>query len=272
MSDTPPLIKTPPLPESKNRYQEMARASWLAPILAMVVNFMLIASQGGKVGASNKVQMIVGPLFIVGGLCLGIIALFGIRKYGRREILAPAMIGVCMNLFLIIMGALPILTAISNRAHLQPIVHSASAYLLKDDRLRFSIEIPEGFRDYPEGKQSPTSEYVYAKGGLGGGEVLTVINIERLGGLIPKNKPLKKEDMPLGFRGELTTRNWRGLTVDTIVAVVEQNGSNIVVYAMQIPLKHGAIQLNVGGPESKREELGQLADTLLASLDGETNW
>ena len=272
MSDAPPLIVPPPLPNSKNRYQEMARVSWLAPIFAMVVNFMLLAGQGGRIGAPNKVQMIVGPLFIIGGLVFGIVALFGIRKHGRRRILAPALVGVGMNLFLIVVGALPVLHHVATRARLQPAVHSSSAYLLKDDRLRFSVDIPEGFSDYPEGKQSPTSMHVFVKGVLGGGEALTVINIERMGGLIPKNKPLRREELPFEFRGELTRRNWRGLEVDTIVAQVEQNGLRMIVYTMQIPLRPTAIQLSVGGPESKREELGQLVDTLLASLEGETNW
>ena len=250
----------------------MARASWLAPIFAIAMNFMLIAGQGGKVGTPNKVQMIVGPLFIVGGLLFGIVALFGVHKHGKRKILAPALVGVSVNAFLIVMGALPILLYLAQRAHLQPAIHSSSAYLLKDGRLRFSIDIPEGFRDYPEGKRVPTTEHVYIKGIVGGGEALTVINIERLGGLIPKNKPLRRENMPLRFSGEMTTKNWRGVNVDTIIAPVEQNGLRVIVYTMQIPLRPSAIQLNVGGPESKREEISHLADTLLSSLEGDTNW
>ena len=250
----------------------MAQASWLAPVIAIAVNFMIIASQGGRIGAPNPVQMVVGPLFIVGGLLFGAVALLGIRKHGRRKILRPALIGVGVNLFLTIMGLLPVLHVMANRAHLQPAVHTPSAYPLKDDRLHFSIDIPEGFREYPEGKKTPTIEHVYIKGVVGGGEALTVINIERLAGLIPRNKPLRREAMPPGFRGEVTTRNWRGVNVDTIIAFVEQNGLRMAVYTMQVPLKPSAIQLSVGGPESNRNELGQLADTLLSSLDGETNW
>lgn len=271
MSDAPPLITPPPLPDARNKFQEMARASWLAPLIAIAVNFMLVASQNGKLGAPSKVQMIVGPLFIVGGLVLGIAALFGIRNHGKRRILSPALAGIGVNLFLIVMAALPVLDYMANRSHLQAAVHSPSAYLLKDDRLRFSIDIPEGFRVF-QGQRTPTMEYVYVKGVVGGGEALTVINIERLGRLVPKNKPLRKEEMPPGFKGELTTRNWRGVAVDTVVALVEQNGLKMAVYTMQVPLKPVAIQLSVGGPESKREELGQLADSLLSSLEGETNW
>jgi hypothetical protein len=250
----------------------MARASWLAPIIAFAVNFMLIIGQGGNPGKPNLVQGIVGAAFIFGGLILGVFALLGIRKYGTAKILIPALVGIGINLFLIVMGALPIVIYMANRAHLQPVVHSASAHLLKDDHLHFSIDIPDGFREYPEGKRAPTIEHVYVKGVVGGGEALTVINIERMDGLIPRNRPLAREQMPPGFKGELTTRNWRGLKVDTIVAPVDQSGANMIVYTMQIPLRPAAIQLNVGGPASKQTEIDQLVDTLLASLDGDTNW
>jgi len=272
MSEKPSLIGPPPVPLGENRFQEMAFASWLAPLIAIGVGFFLIASQVGKAGTPNKVQMVFGPLFIVGGLLFGIIALFGIRKHGTNKILVPALIGIGLNLSLITIGLLPILRYQVNRARLQPAVHTPFAYLLRDDRMRFSKDTPEGFRDYPEGKQSPTIEHVYVKGILSGGEALTVINIERMGKLIPKNRRLKKEDMPPGFKGELTSRDWRGLKVDTFIAQVEMNEVKMVVYTMQLPLKPVAMQLNVGGPESKREELGKLADTLLSSLEGETNW
>ena len=88
MSETPQAIPPAALPHGgKNRYQEMARASWLAPLIAVAVNFLFLASQGGKVGTSNKVQMISGPLFIIGGLLLGFGALAGIRKHGTQSFL-----------------------------------------------------------------------------------------------------------------------------------------------------------------------------------------
>jgi hypothetical protein len=274
MSDAPPVIP-PPLRVAKsgNWFQQMARASWMAPIIAIAVNFLLIGVGGGP-GKPNAVQGVFGALFILGGLVLGIIALFGITKYGKGKILIPALIGIFVNLSLIVLGALPIILLKANRLHLQPVVHITSATSYKNDNLHFSLDIPSGFRDFPEGKQSPNIEQVFIKGVVGGGEVLTVINIERMNGLIPRNKPLKKEELPIELRSraELTSRNWRGAKVDTIVAHVNQNGAKMIIYTIQVPLKPSAIQLNVGGPESKQDEVSQLADDLLASLDGETNW
>jgi hypothetical protein len=241
-------------------------------LIAIAANFAMMAADPPAPGKPDYTRAAMGGMLIIGGLLLGVGALFGIRKSGKSGILIPALAGIGINGFLIVMGILPFLLLAKHRAHLEPAVHSPSALLLRNDRLNFSLDIPEGFRDMPEGRQAPTMEHFYAKGSLSAGEPLTCINIERLNGLIPKNKPLKREHLPPGFDGELTTRNWRGVKVDTFVATVERNGMKVTVYSVQVPLKPSGIQLNVGGPESKRAELEELTDTLLASLEGETNW
>ena len=274
MSDAPPVIP-PPLPVAKggNWFQQMARASWLAPLIAIAVNFLLIGAGGGP-GKPNAVQGIFGVLFILGGFIFGVIALFGIPKFWKQKILIPALVGISINLSLIVLGALPIILLKANSLHLQPVIHMASATAYRNENLQFRLDIPNGFREFPEGKQNPKIEQVFIRGVVGGGEVLTVISVERMNGLIPKNKPLRKEELPVELRSlaELTSRNWRGAKVDTIVAHVDQNGAKVIVYTMQVPMKPCAIQLNVAGPESKQDEVSQLADSLLASLDGETNW
>lgn len=259
------------MPAQAERFRSLARVSWMAPLVAIAINLVLSAGAGGKIGPTTIVQMIVGPLLIVGGLCLGVIALFGIRRYGRKGILVPAVAGILVNLFLVVAALIPFLR-LMNRSRLEPVVHIPAAQVLRDDRLRFSIDIPEGFRAYPEGKVASTIEHAYVKGVLGGGEALSVINIERLDGVIPKGKPLGPENLPRGFKGEVARRNWRGLAVDTLITTHEQAGLHIVVFTVQVPLRPMAIQLNVGGPASKREESERLVTQLLASLDGETNW
>src|SRR5262249_31941245 len=127
MSDAQPTITPPPLPGRKNKYQEMARASWLAPIICFAVNAVLIPTLGNKDTGVDKVRMIVGPLFIVVGLLLGVTALFSIRKHGKGGILGPAITGISINLLLIVLGLLPVLYFKANRAHLQPAFHSPTA-------------------------------------------------------------------------------------------------------------------------------------------------
>ncbi|MES2573173.1 MAG: hypothetical protein V4710_24330 [Verrucomicrobiota bacterium] len=73
--DTPPLLKL----------------SWICPILVFA-----LVSLGKNFGL--RVIMDFGALFlIVAGFIAGIIALFGMSKYGKKGILAPALIGIVIN-------------------------------------------------------------------------------------------------------------------------------------------------------------------------------
>lgn len=240
-------------------------------MVLVAMNLVLVASQGGKFGPTTMVQMVAGPLLILGGLCLGVVALFGIPRYGRKGILLPALVGILVNSLLVVVLLVPFLR-VMNRARLEPVLHIPSSQTLHDEKLRFRIDIPDGFQTFPQGKAAPTIEHAYIKGIVGGGEALNVINIERLNGVIPKGKPLGLDSFPRGFTGELTKRKWRGLDVDSITTAHEQAGLQIVAFTVQVPLRPMAIQLNVGGPLSKRDEIDRLVNQLLASLDGETNW
>lgn len=45
-------------------------------------------------------------LLVIAGSILGIVALFGIFRHGRKGILAPAIIGIILNGLLVLMGAI----------------------------------------------------------------------------------------------------------------------------------------------------------------------
>jgi hypothetical protein len=70
---------------------QAARASWLGPILI----FLLFAF-AHQVAARVLLELIALVL-IVAGISLGVAALFGIRKHGRKGILAPALVGIALN-------------------------------------------------------------------------------------------------------------------------------------------------------------------------------
>jgi len=60
-----------------------------------VLVFALIAF-GGRSGAKLVIEFIA-LAFMVVGLILGVIALFGIRKHGTKQILAPALVGIIIH-------------------------------------------------------------------------------------------------------------------------------------------------------------------------------
>lgn len=104
MSDPePPILPyQTPTPLRRNFGMRAARASWLAPLAAVLV--FLIA-----VFLLNQWELgsIVGAVLWIFGLVCGIVALATMGRYGRAGILRPALIGLFVNLaMLVLLGLL----------------------------------------------------------------------------------------------------------------------------------------------------------------------
>jgi hypothetical protein len=87
---SPPPVTTPP-PQATAFPHQAAKASWASAALV----FVLVAF-GRRTGATVVIELIALALMLV-GLALGVISLFGIRKYGTKHILAPALVGILIN-------------------------------------------------------------------------------------------------------------------------------------------------------------------------------
>ncbi len=89
-----------PQPEQKpNAFaHQAAKGSWIICVIVLLLNGF-----GKRVIGLGVVLDLVAFAGIVAGLALGVIALFGIRKYGTKGILASALVGIVINgLFLLI--------------------------------------------------------------------------------------------------------------------------------------------------------------------------
>jgi hypothetical protein len=69
---------------------QAAKGSWASSV---IVFFLLVFSSTG----ARVILELIALLLILAGLSLGIIALFGIRKHGTKNILAPALVGIIIN-------------------------------------------------------------------------------------------------------------------------------------------------------------------------------
>jgi hypothetical protein len=80
-------------------YHQAAKASWVAPLLVIVLGCIFTASMSTNGGdaVGRKVQGGVSLLLIVGGTVCGIVALCGLRRHGKQGILAPAIVGLVLN-------------------------------------------------------------------------------------------------------------------------------------------------------------------------------
>ena len=107
MNAVPPIIsqRQPPLPSPKKPFAfQAAQASLLAPAIAFGIGIVVNVGLGGQ--SSPLVGVItgsVGILLIVSGFILGIIALVGIPRYGKKGILGRGIAGVCINGIIIVL-------------------------------------------------------------------------------------------------------------------------------------------------------------------------
>lgn len=108
----PPVIPSPPppLPSTRKPFAfQAAQASLLAPLTAVGVSIVVNAGMGNQ--ATPLVKIITGSLcvlLIVLGFVFGIVALFGVRRHGRKGIFGRAIAGVCVNGILIAFMAVSI--------------------------------------------------------------------------------------------------------------------------------------------------------------------
>ncbi len=86
---------------------QLARASWVAPLLLLGAGYLL--RQAGKTGSSAQVMAtvlsVLAAVLILIGIGSGILALFGISRHGRKGILVPALVGILLSsAFLVALG------------------------------------------------------------------------------------------------------------------------------------------------------------------------
>ena len=74
-----------------------------------------------------------------------------------------------------------------------------------------------------------------------------------------------------GIKFDLRREKWKSFDIEVLVGVAQQE-PGIAVLVAQVPLKRQAIQVAVTAPLARQAELLSLLRTLLASLDGPSNW
>lgn len=104
------IASPPKLPseQRKSIYHQAATASAFAPLIAVLINIASTASRANLNPQTQRpVVLIVGfacAIIIVIGLICGIAALFGLRKHGKKGILAKALCGIIIPLLLTVIA------------------------------------------------------------------------------------------------------------------------------------------------------------------------
>jgi hypothetical protein len=146
----------------------------------------------------------------------------------------------------------------------------AHAEQISDSTLHFSLTIPDGFVRDPQ-LAAAQPDFLYAFRKVESGDIGVVIIIERMRGTIGRER-LDASKLPRGFIGKVFTIRWHEFHLDAVEVPEEVGGIATINYNVQIPLKREAIQLRVLGRRDRMEQLLQLTNNLLDSLQGESNW
>lgn len=272
------MNQAPPLPSSPTAriFRAFAQFSWAAVIFALASSAVVQAA-AGSLGAARVRQtlLVLSTTWVLVGVGSGIAALAGVRRYGRKGILWPALVGLALWAGLLGL-AIPSLRAARARAQeaakvtaLAPVVHIPSATPLRDAELRFSLDVPPGFEPQSGQRPDPKMKHVFLRPDSEG--VPRVLIVSGLGGTLPR-KRMQAQDLPKGSMATLLSFNWRGVEVDAF-RVPEQMGETVfLTFNVQLPLRPQAIQLGVGGPAEAEDEIRAMVQQVLASLDGESTW
>lgn len=146
----------------------------------------------------------------------------------------------------------------------------ANAEQINDANLKFSVTIPDGFVRDPK-LAAARPDFIYAFRRTEPQDMGVVIIIERMRGTIGREH-LDMTKMPPGFAGKLLTVRWHDFDLDATEVPEEVNGAKTVNYNVQVPLKSEAIQIRVLGLADRKDQLLQLTNNLLGSLQGDSNW
>ena len=135
----------------------------------------------------------------------------------------------------------------------------------------FRFDSPEGFSEFPQGKQSPDILYSFLKGDPADTQLDIVVLIERLRGTIGR-EPLAEDLIPKNMDAALFTEKWLSFELQGFRVREGFGGVSTITRNIQVPLKPFAIQIKVVGEESRDPELAATVRAILAGLKGETNW
>jgi hypothetical protein len=136
---------------------------------------------------------------------------------------------------------------------------------------RFTVAVPSAFAEFPAGMQQPNILHSFIKGDPTDQIPDIVCLVENLGGTIRKNDDLS------GFAAArpnvtILKEEWKGHRIDVFRVQEDLQGTQVVTFNAQVPVLPQAVQVKMIGLMDRENELMQDLHTILAGIDGPTNW
>jgi hypothetical protein len=135
----------------------------------------------------------------------------------------------------------------------------------------YQFSIPDGFVDFPQGKQMPDVVHSYLKGDPTDAKLDVVVLVEALPGTLGRDY-LKEDMLPPDGNASFVYVEWRSFKLQGMRVRETLGSATAITYNVMVPLIPRAVQLKVIGEEARDAELLALAQTIVRSFDGKTNW
>ena len=286
----------PPGPEDTTPDSSFPKQAAIFSLCAPFISFLISIVVRPQLQGDRIATIVLGSissLIILAGLVFGIMALVATKRHGREGIFGRAIVGTTINGIIVISWVIffPWMIkeiekdkAVQQREMAGLTEREANSFvkvfpegrLIYNERLGYSFEIPRGFSDNSKTKANLMFEYSFIRQNPDGST--TAITIQNLGERIGK-EPLRQEDakkmtgqLPPESEVKLVKGRWSGFDIDGFQSRIAMRGGTLSVCAFQVPLAREAIQVNVGGPVKREAESRQIAEMILNSLHGKSNW
>lgn len=138
-----------------------------------------------------------------------------------------------------------------------------------NEPLGFRATLPEGLDDLTQ-MMRIKSLVSRAKMDASTGTLVKLVSLQDLGGVIGREELSKQPGLPAGVSFEKTA--WKSFQLEASRIVEQSGGISMVTFNVQVPLKPHAIQVMVAGPATEEAALRQEMQTVVASIEGPSNW
>jgi hypothetical protein len=137
--------------------------------------------------------------------------------------------------------------------------------------LGFRLSVPDGFVQDPT-KARGDILFAFMRPAAPGDKANSGIMVSRMRGVMGREKIDPKLIATKAPKITVVTEKWKDFEIEVTRVPEEFGPVKVVTFNAQVPLKPEAIQISVVGETARENELRSALRTVLATLDGQTNW
>jgi hypothetical protein len=132
------------------------------------------------------------------------------------------------------------------------------------------LSVPDGF---VQDKTKVAGDVIFAfiRPAAAGEKANSGIIVSRMRGVMGRDK-IDPKLLAKAPHVSLVSEKWKTFDLEVMRVPEKIAGLDLVTFNAQVPLKPEAIQLSVAGEASHEAELRTILRTVLATVDGQTNW